>query len=134
VLYHLRSRRYNFTSSCLIGYLEVDNLRYQMTQFQILVGSYTDEIYTLLFDDARGSLDVVSTVKVGHHPSWIAFHPSDRSIVFTALEQSDGTAMALRFDEEGRGEVICKTESGGKDPCSLVATADELLIANVSNV
>jgi len=105
-----------------------------MTQFQILVGSYTDEIYTLLFDDARGSLEVVSTVKVGHHPSWIAFHPSDRSIVFTALEQSDGTAMALRFDEEGRGEVICKTESGGKDPCSVVATADELLIANVSDV
>jgi len=105
-----------------------------MTQFQILVGSYTDEIYTLLFDDARGSLDVVSTTKVGHHPSWIAFHPSDRSIVFTVLEQSDGTAMALRFGEEGKGEVICKIESGGKDPCSLVTATDELLIANVSDM
>lgn len=105
-----------------------------MTRFQILVGSYTDEIYTLLFDDARGSLDVVSTVKVGYHPSWISFHPNDRSIVFTGLEQSDGTAMTLRFDEEGKGEVICKTQSGGKDPCSLLATADEFLIANVSDM
>jgi 6-phosphogluconolactonase (cycloisomerase 2 family) len=104
-----------------------------MTQFRIIVASYTEEIYSLLFDDTKGTLDVISTVKVGYHPSWITFHPNDRSVVFTGLEQSDGTAVALRFDEEGKGEVIGKTASGGKDPCALLVTKDELLIANVSN-
>jgi 6-phosphogluconolactonase (cycloisomerase 2 family) len=105
-----------------------------MTRYLILVGSYTEEISTLLFDDDKGSLDLASTVKVGYHPSWITFHPSDRSIVFTGLEQSDGIAVALRFDERGKGEVIGKTASGGKEPCSVLATKDELLIANVSDI
>lgn len=105
-----------------------------MTQFQILVSTYTDEIYTLLFDDVKGSLEVVSEVKVGHHPSWITFHPEDRSIVFTGLEQSDGVAVALRFDNQGKGEVIGRTGSGGRDPCSLLVNKDELLIANVSEI
>ncbi|KXN82437.1 6-phosphogluconolactonase [Leucoagaricus sp. SymC.cos] len=104
-----------------------------MTQFRILVGSYTEEIYTLLFDDVKGSLEVVSTVNVGYHPSWITFHPNDRSIVFTGLEQSDGTVVAMRFDGVGKGVVVGKTESGGRDPCSLLATKDELLIANYSS-
>ncbi|KAF9444533.1 putative isomerase YbhE [Macrolepiota fuliginosa MF-IS2] len=104
-----------------------------MTQFRILVSSYTEEIYTLLFDDVKGSLDVVSEVKVGHHPSWITFHPNNRSIVFTGLEQYDGVAIALKFDEEGKGEVIARTESGGRDPCSLLVAKDELLIANYSS-
>jgi len=104
-----------------------------MTPYRILVSSYTDEIYTLLFDDANRRLDVVSEVKVGHHPSWVTSHPNDRSVVFTGLEQSDGIAVALKFDQEGRGEVIGTAESGGKDPCSLLATKDELLIANYSS-
>lgn len=103
-----------------------------MTPYRILVSSYTDEISTLLFDDASGRLEIVSTLKVGHHPSWITPHPNDPSVVFTGLEQPEGIAVALKFDQEGRGEEIGRTGSGGQDPCSLVATKDELLIANVS--
>lgn len=103
-----------------------------MTQYQILVSSFTEEIYTLLFDDSKGTLGLVSKVQVGHHPSWITFHPKDRSVVFAGLEQSDGKVAELKFDQHGKGEVVGKVESGGRDPCSLLATKDELLVANVS--
>ena len=57
---------------------------------RILVASYTNEIYTLAFDPQAPSLTLTSTITVGHHPSWITPHPTDKSIVFTALEQSEG--------------------------------------------
>ncbi|XP_006461477.1 hypothetical protein AGABI2DRAFT_192976 [Agaricus bisporus var. bisporus H97] len=104
-----------------------------MTQYQILVSSFTEEIYTLLFDDSKGTLGLVSKVQVGHHPSWITFHPKDRSVVFAGLEQSDGKVAELKFDQHGKGEVVGKVESGGRDPCSLLATKDELLVANYSS-
>ncbi|KAH0829018.1 Lactonase, 7-bladed beta-propeller-domain-containing protein [Lanmaoa asiatica] len=53
-----------------------------------------DSIYTLEFDPAplagTPTLKLTSQVKVGHHPSWIEAHPSDRSLIFTGLEQADG--------------------------------------------
>ncbi len=103
-----------------------------MTPYRILVSSYTDEIYTLLFDDANGGLDLASKINVGYHPSWITSHLDDHSVVFAGLEQPDGIAVALKFDQEGRGEIIGQAGSGGNDPCSLLATKDDLLIANVS--
>ena len=98
---------------------------------RILVASYTNEIYTLAFDPEAPSLTLTSTLTVGFHPSWITPHPTDKTIVFTALEQDDGKLVALKCDEEGRLAVISEGPSGGKDPCSLVALGDELLVANV---
>lgn len=72
----------------------------------ILVGSYTDEVYTLSFDPASSSLKVDSSVTVGHHPSWITSHPDNRSLIFAGLEQSQGKIIALKYDEEGRGKIV----------------------------
>ncbi|KAH9851144.1 putative isomerase YbhE [Lenzites betulinus] len=101
--------------------------------YRILVASYTNEIYTLVFDPEAPSLELVSTVTVGHHPSWLTPHPKDRSIVFTGIEQSDGKIVALKFDAEGRGAVIGEVPSGGADPCALVALETELIIGNYSS-
>lgn len=74
-----------------------------------------------------------SSVSVGFHPSWITFYPGDRSIVFTGLEETEGSVVALRYDDQGKGAVRGRAPSGGADPCSLLATENgELLIANVS--
>lgn len=102
--------------------------------YRILVASYTNEIYTLVFDPEAPSLELVSTVTVGHHPSWLTPHPKDRSIVFTGIEQSDGKIVALKYDAEGRGAVIGEVPSGGADPCALVALETELIIGNVRAV
>ena len=99
--------------------------------YRILVASYTNEIFTLAFDPDARSLTLTSTTTVGFHPSWITPHPTDKNIVFTALEQADGQIVVLKVDEQGRVSVAGEGTTSGHSPCSLVATDEELLIANV---
>ncbi|KAF9021191.1 putative isomerase YbhE [Hymenopellis radicata] len=101
--------------------------------FRILVASYSNSIYTLEFNPVARSLARIASIEVGHHPSWITFHPKDRSLVFTALEKADGKILALKYNAQGEGSVVAEAPSGGADPCSLHATDDELLIANYSS-
>jgi hypothetical protein len=110
-----------------------------MAPLTILVASYTDAIYTLSFDPspptASPTLKLVARTTVGQNPSWIASHPSDASLVFTALEQLDGEIVAVKYGNGGpveAGEVVARAKSGGKDPCTLLVTEDELIIGNVS--
>jgi len=99
--------------------------------FHILVASYTDQIYTLSFDPQASSLSLKSAVKVGDDPSWITSHPNDPSLVFAALEQSEGKIVILKYGTDGQGHVVGEVPSGGSSPCALYATTDELFIANV---
>jgi 6-phosphogluconolactonase (cycloisomerase 2 family) len=97
----------------------------------ILTSTYTDEIVTLGFDHETGTLNVVSSITVGYHPSWITFYPGDHSLVFTGLEQEDGRVLALKYDQQGKGSVVAAVSSEGGDPCSLIATKAQLYVANV---
>ncbi|KAH9922105.1 Lactonase, 7-bladed beta-propeller-domain-containing protein [Fomitopsis serialis] len=101
--------------------------------FRILVGSYTNEIYTISFDPDTPKLTLESTLTVGHHPSWITPHPTDPSLVFTGLERDGGKAVVVRYDAEGKGTVVGEAPSGGADPCTLLALGTELLIGNYSS-
>ena len=112
-----------------------------MATYKILVGSYTDSIYTLEFDPAppgggTPTLKLVSQVNVGHHPSWIEAHPSDRSLIFTGLEQADGQIVVVKYDKDGKGHKIDEATcaSGGADPCTLLVTEDELIVGNVGAI
>lgn len=98
---------------------------------RILVASNASNITTLSFDSAVGSLEVSSDINVGHRPSWLTSHESHPAMVFAALEQSDGKVVALRYDEHGRGEAVSEASSAGQEPCCLLATRDEIFIANV---
>lgn len=95
------------------------------------MGSYTNEVSTLAFDPEARKLTVSSTLSVGHHPSWITPHPTDKTIVFTALEQYEGKIIVLRLDDEGGATLVGEGPSGGRDPCALVAVEDQLLLGNV---
>lgn len=102
---------------------------------KILVASYTSNITTLSFEAAVSppSLSVVSSLEVGHHPSWITPHETDTSIVFTANEQPNGTVKAIRIDlSSGEGKVVADMHVGGDDPCHLVVSGSDLVTANVS--
>jgi 6-phosphogluconolactonase (cycloisomerase 2 family) len=111
-----------------------------MATYKILVGSCTDSIYTLEFDpapsDGTPTLKLLSQVNVGHYPSWIETHPSDRSLIFTGLEQTDGQIVVVKYDKDGKGQKINEATcaSGGAGPCTLLATEHELIIGNVSLV
>lgn len=97
----------------------------------ILVGSYSNDITTLVFDPTTVTLQVASSLTVGHHPSWIASHNAHPSLVWTGLEQSNGTILALSYDKQGNCKVVSETSSAGSDPCFLLALKRQLLIANV---
>ncbi len=102
--------------------------------YHILVGSYSDQIYTLVFDPDVPSLTISSSITVGHHPSWVTPHPSDSSVIFAGVEQSDGWIVALKFNAQGQGTILQDISSGGDSPCTLLALQDSLLIGNVSRV
>ncbi|CCM01018.1 uncharacterized protein FIBRA_03066 [Fibroporia radiculosa] len=101
--------------------------------YRILVGSYTNEIYTISFDSNASTLSLVSSVAVGHHPSWIAPHPTDSSIIFAGLEQSEGAVVTVKYDRGGKGTLIGTVPSSGADPCTLLAVGTDLLVGNYSS-
>ncbi|KAK7012260.1 3-carboxy-cis,cis-mucoante lactonizing enzyme [Favolaschia claudopus] len=98
---------------------------------RILVASYTHSVQALSFDGS--TLTALAPVEVGFHPSWIEFHPSDPSLVFAGLEQTEGKVVAIKYDEHGNGTVVAETTSGGADPCSLTVTENRLFVANYSS-
>ncbi|KAG5651307.1 hypothetical protein H0H81_009132 [Sphagnurus paluster] len=100
--------------------------------YLIFTSSYTTEVSTLTFDPDSSTIRLLSSLDVGHHPSWITFYPDDHSLIFTGLEQTDGKVLAIKFDDEGKGEVVAEASSGGADPCSLLATKTKLFVANYS--
>jgi hypothetical protein len=112
-----------------------------MAPLTILVASHTDSIYTLSFDPtpSTGSptLELLARTPVGYHPSWIASHPSNKSIIYTGLKQADGEVVAIKYGMGGtvkEGEVVARAKSGGAGPCTLLVTEDELIIGNVSSI
>ncbi|KAH7883459.1 Lactonase, 7-bladed beta-propeller-domain-containing protein [Phlebopus sp. FC_14] len=106
-----------------------------MTPRKIFVGSYTHSIYTLEFDPDQSppSLKLLAETTVGYHPSWIAFHPSDTSLIFTGLEQTDGEIALVKYAADGQGKVVARAKSGGGDPCTLLVDEDEVIIGNYSS-
>ena len=105
--------------------VDMANLNY------ILVGSYSNDITTLVFDSTTKTLQVASTLRVGHHPSWIASHTAHPSLVWTGLEQSQGKILALSHDKQGTCKVVSEASSAGCDPCFIWADKHELIVANV---
>ncbi|KAJ7623281.1 Lactonase, 7-bladed beta-propeller-domain-containing protein [Roridomyces roridus] len=104
-----------------------------MAKHRILVASYTNSIHALQFD-GDASLTAQPSIQVGHHPSWIEFHPQDPSLVFAAIEQTEGKIVAVKYDpSSGNGAIVGEIASGGADPCSLYATNDRLFVANYSS-
>lgn len=105
-----------------------------MPPLRILAGSYTDAIYTLQFDpDSSPALELLGVTRVGDRPSWVASHPSDRSLIFVVLEQVNGEIAVIKYGQGPEGEVMARAQSGGKDPCTLLVLEDELIIGNVSS-
>jgi 6-phosphogluconolactonase (cycloisomerase 2 family) len=111
-----------------------------MAPLTILVASCTDSIYTLSFDPipltGSPTLKLLARTPVGYHPSWIASHPSDKSLIYTGLKQADGEIVAIKYGRSGtveEGDVVARAKSGGADPCTLLVTEDELIIGNYSS-
>jgi 6-phosphogluconolactonase (cycloisomerase 2 family) len=98
---------------------------------RILVSSYTNEVFALLFNETTGSLTLEGSKTVGFHPSWITSLPDVPNTVITCLEQENGKVVALKYTESGESEIVGEASTGGDYPCSVLAVKDELFVANV---
>ncbi|KAF8342588.1 putative isomerase YbhE [Cantharellus anzutake] len=98
--------------------------------YKILVGSYTDRITTLAFDPDRKTLQVLSTVQAGQSPSWIAQHPTDKSLIFATNEVEDGKIQLFRLAKDGRLTFLEECSSGGALPANLGVSEDAVVVAN----
>lgn len=101
--------------------------------YRILVSSHSDFIYTLSFHPTSNSLHLEHKTHTGYHPSWITSSPHDKSLIFAGLEHPEGKIVILKF-ENGKGTLQKTISSGGRDPCSLLATEKELFVANVRSI
>jgi len=101
--------------------------------YHIYTAAYSNEVTTLAFDPDESKLTLISSITVGHKPSWVSSYPGDGSLVYAVLEQDDGKILAITYDAEGKGKVVAEVSSGGAGPCSLHATKDTLYVANYSS-
>ena len=113
--------------------------------YRFAVASYSEVIYTLKFDPTQPpdfalsidltqhpALSIISTLKVGHQPSWVEKHPTKSELIFTALEQTAGRLLALTHDEKAsKIKKIACADSGGDAPCTILALENEVLVGNV---
>jgi len=98
---------------------------------QVVVAGYTDNLVVLDVDTDAPKLSVAALSLAGQNLSWATPHPTDPSIVFATNEVSDGVVTAVQFDQDGRGTVVARVDSGGGSPAHAKAISDtELLVAN----
>lgn len=106
---------------------------YVMLSLKILVGSYTSVITTLLFSTSPPSLRIYSTSPAGSNPSWIASHPSNRSLLFATQENTPGRILSFFVQPDGSAARLSSASSGGNGPAYLGFSDDgsEIYLPNV---
>ncbi|KAG9035941.1 hypothetical protein FRB95_010149 [Tulasnella sp. JGI-2019a] len=104
--------------------------------YTILVGGYSNVITTLSFDPTTSpvTLKVIGTSPSGPRPSWIAPHPTDKSLIFASNEQVDGKVQLFKFKPDHITLDLIQTAwSGGAAPCHLHVSEHEVFTANFSS-
>ncbi|QRW15492.1 lactonase, 7-bladed beta-propeller [Ceratobasidium sp. AG-Ba] len=104
-----------------------------MTKYRILVASYTPNITTLEFDSDAGRLKAIAQSPAGTNPSWIAVHPSDKSLVLATNEVTDGKVHLFKIKDDGALKLLESVGSAGEDPAHLAVLEDEVVVGNYSS-
>ncbi|KAG8774351.1 hypothetical protein FRC12_002033 [Ceratobasidium sp. 428] len=104
-----------------------------MPKYRILVASYTPNITTLEFDPSKGTLKDIAQSPAGTNPSWIAAHPSDKTLILATNEVTDGKVHLFKLKEDGRLKLLESMGSAGEDPAHLAVLEDEVVVGNYSS-
>ncbi|KAG8899093.1 hypothetical protein FRB99_006944 [Tulasnella sp. 403] len=99
----------------------------------IFVGSYTKEISTLEFDPTASppTLKVVGTSQAGSNPSWIAPHPTDKTLLFASNEEDEGKIVMFKIKSDKTLEPLQSVWSGGAGTAHFHVGEKEIVTANV---
>ncbi|KAM5537091.1 hypothetical protein V8D89_009237 [Ganoderma adspersum] len=72
-----------------------------MVNFTILAGGYTSFVVSYLFNSDTNSLSVLNQSPTGANPSWIALHPTNKSILYAVNENPSGGLQTFTIGQEG---------------------------------
>ncbi|KDR71810.1 hypothetical protein GALMADRAFT_253558 [Galerina marginata CBS 339.88] len=89
-----------------------------MVSFKLLAGGYDVFVATYLFNAATSSLTLLNKSPTGRNPSWIALHPTNRSLLY-AVNQESGAGSIQSFGIKTDGtltDAIDTVSSGGRSP------------------
>ena len=98
---------------------------------RILVASYTPNITTLEFEN--GKLKPIAQSPAGMNPSWVAAHPSEKSLILATNEVDDGKVHLFRLQPDGKLKLLETVGSAGQDPAHLAVLGDEVVVGNYSS-
>ncbi|CAE6439805.1 unnamed protein product [Rhizoctonia solani] len=101
--------------------------------YKLLVGGYASTIATLLFSPANSSLSTIANSAAGYSPSWIATHPTNKSLVYATQELlPTGTILSFVVQQSGQLTQIDSAASGGQSPAHLVvpSNGNEVIVMN----
>ncbi|KAB5589128.1 Lactonase, 7-bladed beta-propeller [Ceratobasidium theobromae] len=104
-----------------------------MTVHRILVASYTPNITTLEFDDVEHTLKPIALSPAGTNPSWIAAHPTERTLVLATNEVTDGKVHLFRLQQDGKLKLLESVGSAGEDPAHLAVLDSQVIVGNYSS-
>ncbi|KAF8598984.1 3-carboxy-cis,cis-mucoante lactonizing enzyme [Ceratobasidium sp. AG-I] len=103
------------------------------TTYRILVASYTPNITTLEFDPAAGTLTDIAQSPAETNPSWIAAHPTDKSLILATNEVTDGKVHLFKLQPNGKLKLLESMGTAGEDPAHLAVLEDEVIVGNYSS-
>ncbi|KAF5381803.1 hypothetical protein D9615_005402 [Tricholomella constricta] len=93
-----------------------------MVAFKILAGGYDVFVATYLFNSTSSSLSLISKSPTGPSPSWLALHPTNKSILYAVNEAPTGALQSFEIDKAGAlSDAIDTVSSGGDSPAFAAA-------------
>ncbi|QRV88186.1 lactonase, 7-bladed beta-propeller [Ceratobasidium sp. AG-Ba] len=103
-----------------------------MVSYKILVGAYSSVITTLKFDSTSSSLPTIATSYAGQNPSWIAAHPTNKSVIFATQENYAGAVWSFAVNSQGQLTQLGSVSTGGDGPAFMLASSNgnEIVAAN----
>ncbi|PIL27506.1 hypothetical protein GSI_10657 [Ganoderma sinense ZZ0214-1] len=92
-----------------------------MVKFTILAGGYSSAIATYLFNSNANTLSLVHQSPTGANPSWIALHPTNKSILYATNENTQGALQSFVIKNDGTlTNALATISSGGNGPAFAV--------------
>ncbi|CAE6474985.1 unnamed protein product [Rhizoctonia solani] len=100
--------------------------------YKLLIGGYATTIATLLFNPASSSLSTIATTSAGINPTWIATHPTNKSVVYATQEMTPGSILSFVVQQSGQLTRVGSVPTGGASPAHAIVTSNgqELIAMN----
>ncbi|KAF8602593.1 putative isomerase YbhE [Ceratobasidium sp. AG-I] len=103
-----------------------------MSAFIIFVGGYTGMITALSFNPGSTSLSTLSTTYAGTNPTWLAVHPTNKSVLFATQETYTGAVLSFAIGSSGRLTQLGSVSTGGASPVHLTTFNNGTEIAAIN--